>query len=409
MRKHLSDAGIAALKPRLGQRYAYPDPELIGHFIRVTPNGAKSYVAVTRDPSGRQVWATIGPCDLYPIETARERAREAMRRVRAGLTPFEAPPTKPATFKDVAEQWMARHVRGNGLISIRQITRHLNAHIYPAWADRGFLDIRRSDVAALLDHVQDEHGARAADYVLSIVRAVMNWFATRNDDYVPPIVRGMQRQSSHAQARARILDDDEIRIIWTAAESAGLFGSIVKICLLTAQRSRKVAAMRWADISPDGMWTIPAAAREKTTAGALMLPKAALDIIRAQPQLGDNPHVFASRYRNGPFDSFGPAMLKFRAKLADVKPFVVHDLRRTSRSLLSRAGVAPDVSERVLGHAIPGVRGIYDRHSFADEKAGALARLAALIDSIVHPRSADVLPMKRKGKRRQDGAAAASL
>jgi hypothetical protein len=76
---------------------------------------------------------------------------------------------------------------------------------------------------------------------------------------------------------------------------------------------------------------------------------------------------------------------------------------------LSRAGVAPDVSERVLGHAIPGVRGIYDRHSFADEKAGALARLAALIDSIVHPRSADVLPMKRKGKRRQDGAAAASL
>jgi integrase len=410
MRKHLSDAGVAALKPRPDQRFAYPDPELIGHFVRVTPAGAKSYVAVTRDPSGKQIWATIGPCSLYPIEAARERAREAMRRIRAGLPPFEPPPAKPATFKDVAEQWMTRHVRGNGLISIRQITRHLTAHIYPAWAERAFLDIRRSDVAALLDQVQDEHGARAADYVLAITRGIMNWFATRNDDYVPPIVRGMQRRSPHAQARARILDDDEIRAVWTAAESAGIFGAILKLCLLTAQRSRKISTMKWADISPDGVWTIPAAtAREKTTAGALKLPEAALAIIRAQLQLGDNPHVFASRYRNGPFDSFGPAMLKFRAKLPDMPAFTVHDLRRTGRSLMSRAGVAPDLAERVLGHAIPGVRGIYDRHSFASEKANALVRLAALIDSIVHPRSADVLPMKRKGKHRQDGAAAASL
>src|SRR6266511_2600024 len=181
MRKTLTDRGVAALKPRPGQRYTYPDPELRGHFIRVTPNGAKSYVAVTRDPSGKQIWATIGPCALYPIEAARERAREAMRRVRAGLAPFEAPPTKPATFKDVAELWMTRHVRGNGLLSIRQITRHLNAHIYAAWAERAFLDVRRSDVAALLDQVQDHHGARAADYVLAITRGIMNWHATRAD------------------------------------------------------------------------------------------------------------------------------------------------------------------------------------------------------------------------------------
>jgi integrase len=303
---------------------------------------------------------------------------------------------KPATFKDVAEQWLSRHVRANGLRSIRQITRHLKAHIYPAWAERAFLDIRRSDVTTLLDHVQDNHGARAADYVLSIVRAVMNWYATRNDDYVPPIVRGMQRRSSHATARARILDDDEIRTVWAAADSP--FGAIVKLCLLTAQRSRKVAAMKWADISRDGEWTISVETREKNTAGSLILPKAALDIIRAQPELGDNPHVFASRYRNGPFDSFGPAKMKFAAQLA--KPWVVHDLRRTARSLMSRAGIRPDIAERVMGHAIAGVEGVYDRHSYAAEKAAALAKLATLIDAIVHKRTADVLPMAKRGKRR---------
>jgi integrase len=397
MRKTLSDKGVAALKPRAA-RFTYPDPELRGHYVRVTPNGAKSFVAVTLDPHGKQVWATIGPTDRYSIEAARELARDTIKRVHAGLPAFETPPPKPATFKDVAEQWMTRHVRGNGLLSIRQITRHLNTHIYPAWADRVFLDIRRSDVAALLDRVQDNHGARAADYVLSIVRAIMNWYATRNDDFTPPIVRGMQRRSTHAQARARILDDDEIRRIWTAADTS--FGAIVKLCLLTAQRSRKVAAMKWADISPDGEWTISAQAREKNTAGSLMLPKAALDIIRARPQLGDNPHVFAGRFRNGPFDSFGPAKGKFDAALGTMPPWVVHDLRRTARSLMSRAGVRPDIAERVMGHAIAGVEGVYDRHSYAAEKADALKRLAHLIDGIVHGRTADVLPMKRKGKRR---------
>jgi integrase len=397
MRKTLSDKGVAALKPRAA-RFTYPDPELRGHYIRVTPNGAKSFVAVTLDPHGKQVWATIGPTDRYSIEAARELAREAIKRVHAGLSAFEVPPPKPATFRDVAEQWLTRHVRANGLRSIAQITRHLNAHIYPAWADRVFLDIRRSDVAALLDRVQDNHGARAADYVLAITRGIMNWFATRNDDFTPPIVRGMQRRSAHAQARARILDDDEIRRIWTAADTAGSFGAIVKLCLLTAQRSRKVAAMRWADIS-DGEWTIAAAAREKGTAGALVLPKAALDIIHVQPQLGDNLHVFASRYRNGPFDSFGPAMLKFRAKLADMPAWTVHDLRRTARSLMSRAGERPEIAERVMGHAIAGVEGVYDRHSYAAEKADALKRLAALIDGIVHPRD-NVTPLPKRAKRR---------
>ena len=63
---------------------------------------------------------------------------------------------------------------------------------------------------------------------------------------------------------------------------------------------------------------------------------------------------------------------------------------------MSRVGVPSEHAERVMGHAIGGVEAIYDRHSYRDEKADALKRLAALIDAIVHPRSAEVLPMRRK-------------
>ena len=65
--------------------------------------------------------------------------------------------------------------------------------------------------------------------------------------------------------------------------------------------------------------------------------------------------------------------------------WTIHDLRRTARSLMSRAGVDPDHAERALGHVIPGIRGVYDVHEFREEKARAFEALAGQIDRIVDP------------------------
>src|SRR5262245_14387582 len=313
------------------------------------------------------------------IATAREMARDVLARVRIGRPAFEA---KGETFGEVAANWIKRHVVSKGLRSRPEIERLLARHILPAWEHREFVTIRRSDIAALLDEVEDDHGARQADYCLNITRSIMNWYATRHDDYGVPIVRGMRRQSPHAQARARILDDAEIAAIWRQAEKSGPYGAFVQLALLTAQRRTKIATMKWADISADGEWSIPKEPREKDSAGTLVLPKAAVALIEAQPQLGDNPYVFAGQ-GDGPMNG----MSKCKARLdtaCGVSGWRVHDLRRTSRSLMSRAGVSSDHAERVMGHAIGGVEGVYDRHAYREEKAAALTKLAALIDGIVH-------------------------
>ena len=82
-------------------------------------------------------------------------------------------------------------------------------------------------------------------------------------------------------------------------------------------------------------------------------------MIRKQPRLGER--VF----------DFGETTLD-DAKAAISGDWHIHDLRRTARSLLSRAGVQSEHAERVLGHAIGGVEGIYDRHRYDNEKAHAL-------------------------------------
>src|SRR5262249_24436778 len=144
-----------------------------------------------------------------------------------------------------------------------------------------------------------------------------------------------RRQDQRQHARSRILNDDEIRRIWQAAESNGPFGAFIRLALLTAQRRAKVASMKWSHISPDGEWTLPLAPREKGNARSLVLPDMALEIIRLQPRLASNEHVFAGR-GGGPLSGFSIRKTAFEAKLAGMAPWIVHDLRRTARSLLSR-------------------------------------------------------------------------
>lgn len=389
-RKTLSDAGVQALKPRPA-RYAFPDPELRGHYVRVTPAGAKSFVALARDPDGKQIWATLGSTDLLTIDQAREEARTALKRIKAGLPALEQR-VKAETFDDVRKSFIKRHVEKEGLRSQKEIERLLDRHVVPQWGKREFVSIGRKDVAALLDKVQDDHSARQADYVLAIIRKMMNWYAGRSDDYVSPIVPAMRRTDPKKGKRARILNDDEIKAVWQQAEGNGRFGAIVRLALLTAQRREKLGSMRWQDISADGVWNMPVEDRAKGVGGALQLPKIARKIITEQNRLGENPYVFPGR-GDSSFNSWSKCKLALDAKVK-IEPWTIHDLRRTARSLMARAGVRSDVAERVMGHAIAGVEGVYDRHSYSDEKADALKRLAGLLEAILNPKD-NVVPMER--------------
>jgi hypothetical protein len=171
--------------------------------------------------------------------------------------------------------------------------------------------------------------------------------------------------------------------------------------------------MQWADLV-DGKWRIPSEEREKTNAGNLRLPQLVLDIINAQPRIDGNPHVFPGSTRgrrrlkgkpSGPpaFNSFSQAKAELDAKLPDLPHWTLHDLRRTARSLMSRAGVASDIAERVLGHAIAGVEGVYDQHDYAEEKADALQRLAALVETIINPPEDNVVALGERHRTRKQG------
>ena len=261
--KRLDDAGVEKLKPG-SKRLTLPDPELRGHYIRVTPNGSKSFWAVARDPSGKQHWKLIGSPPMK-IDDAREKAGQVIRAIRSAVA---GEVVDGVSFEGVASQWFERHVAKKELRSGDKLRQFTRKYIIPAFAGMAFIEVRRKHIAALMDQIEDKHGKRQADYALSVITGMCNWYAKRDDEYNSPIIRGMRRRED--DRRDRILNDDELRRVWKAD---GFIGNFIKLALLTGQRKDKYLTMRWDDVR-DGVWYIRTDAREKGNGEALRLPLA---------------------------------------------------------------------------------------------------------------------------------------
>jgi integrase len=391
-RRGLTDKQLASL-PRKSKRYIVTDPEQRGHYVRVPPQGPIVFTAVARDPYDRQIWTALGTTADLKIDDARNMARVAIRRVKEGKPAVEPSKPKPESVAEVAESWLRRHVEKNKHRTAAEVRRQIQKYVLPYWADRNFVEIRRSDIAALLDAIEDKHGPSMADAVLTTLRSIATWVQSRDESYTPPFARGMRRVPKQMHQRARILNDEELNKVWHAADDAGQFGALVRLLLLTAQRREKLLTLQWNDIAADGVWTIRTEPREKGNPGTLQLPEVALDIIEARPRFVGNPQVFAGR--NGPIAfNFSKVKANFD-RACGVTDWRLHDLRRTARSLMSRAGVQSEHAERVLGHAIGGVEGNYNRHTYDAEKADALRKLAALVERIVTPPTGNVVALEQ--------------
>src|SRR5262245_46701380 len=120
-----------------------------------------------------------------------------------------------------------------------------------------------------------------------------------------------------------------------------------------------------------------------------------MKVLGERPRIGNCDYVFTTAARR-PISGFSTFKLRFDIACG-VKDWTLHDLRRTARSLMSRAGVNPDTAERCLGHVIAGVRGVYDRYQYEAEMRRAFEALATQIDKIVNPPGNNVVALAGTG------------
>jgi integrase len=405
MRVKLTEGFIStAAKPPAGRdRIVYWDERRPGFGLMKTSNGTTSFVLQYRNSKGESRRASLS--GTTKLTDAYKWADIVKGDIARGGDPVEkkrtdrAAQSKRGKFKTIAEEYVKRE--SPRVRSMDQRIAVLKRLVYPETGDKVATKLKRSDIVSLLDKIEDRHGAPMADQTLMVIRRICNWHATRDDEFRSPIVRGMGRTDPDVRARTRILSDDEIRTLWRVADSIKgppsllMFGKLLQFILLTGVRRCEGAWLDRRERS-GADWLIPAA-RVKTKKEFLVpLSEAASRLLDSLPVIGDQKAgpIFTTDGKR-PLNGFDGSKKAFDEKCG-FSDWTIHDLRRTARSLMSRAQVPSDHAERAIGHAIGGIRGIYDRYAYRKEKLAAYESLAALIDRILSPPENNVVPMKKE-------------
>ena len=211
------------------------------------------------------------------------------------------------------------------------------------------------------------------------------------------LIRPCTNKSSENQPRDRVLSDAELVQLWNALPSSD-YGAIVRLLILTGCRREEIGALAWSEINLEAKTVIIPGSRTKNhTQHLVPLSDLALDILKARHRIIGRDFVF------GRSDS-GFLGFTFSKKLLDKavpleEPWVLHDLRRTCATRMADIGIQPHIIEAVLNHVSghkAGVAGIYNRSSYAKEKADALQRWAGHIKVILaQAEGANVIEMAR--------------
>jgi integrase len=410
MAKQLTAPAVERLKPDPTKRLEIPDGLLPGLYFVLQPSGAKSW-AVRYRHGGKPRKLTLGAYPVLDLTKARANARTALQAVAEGRDPGEEKQEAKRSARDEkdtvaaqVESFLARHTRKhNKARTAEEVERVFRLHVIPAWGERRVQDITRRDVVDLLDKLVDAGKPVAANRTLAHVRKLFNWLIDRSVLDASPVVR--VKAPAPEKSRDRVLIDNELRLIWKAAERVGFpFGPMVQMLMLTAQRRDEVAGMRRRELKEDStLWHISAERTKNSVEQDVPLPAVAQAILTALPLIGKaSGYVFTttgetpvSGYSNAK-ERLDAAMLAIAREEAKergedpeevkLEPWRLHDLRRTAASGMARLGFPVHVIEAVLNHRsgqVSGVAAVYNRHSYLPEKRRALEAWADHVQTIL--------------------------
>ncbi len=411
-KRRFTEQMLARLRPPRDGRLELGDEIVPGLVVRVTPRGARSFSVVYKVPGeggvgptgrllvGRQHRVTLGRYPIVSLTQARAGARELLEVVSAGRDPRPERAEQSLlrvtnTVEAVKRRFIEQDARRT-VASWRSMQRVLDLHVVPVLGDRPILDVRRSDVHALLDDIVASGRVGTAREVRKHLSRLFNWAVDREIMPHNP-VHGMERRDLAPNGEAgRSLADDELRAVWAASGDMGYpFGPWYRLLLLTGQRRNEWAEARRSEIDTDRrVLEIPVARYKSNRDHVVPLADPAWEIVAQLPAFsGDDYHLFSTRAGRVPVSGFSGAKRRLDelalAAMREDEPeaaltaWRVHDLRVTCETRLADLGLNQEARDAVLGHAKPGLQKTYNKHDYADEKRAALTAYAEHIMGVV--------------------------
>ena len=372
------------------------DDELPGFGLRIRAGGARTWIYQFKVGSKHRR-QTLGSCNVLGPAQARDQAKILQAKVRMGHDPagekIEMRSKAHETFEHVARAFLAVQQGRQRPRSYVAVELYILTHAKPLHALL-LTKIARATIASLLTDLTASSGPVAANRCRSTLSSMFAWAIREGIADANPVIGTSKRDE---MSRHRLLTDRELREVWLAASDDIGYAAIVRLLILTGQRRNEIGGMRWSEVDLDAaLFTLPADRSKNKRAHQVPLAPAAVAIIARQPRRVGRDLIFGFGAHG--YNGWGIAKRSLDAVIAgNVAPWTLHDLRRTAATGMAELGVAPHVIEAVLNHTSghkAAVAGVYNRASYAAEKAAALALWAEHVVALAEGRSSKVVALR---------------
>lgn len=390
----LTDTKLRSLKP---QDKLYKVSDRDGLYVAVTKSGVISFRYDYRF-NGRRETVTFGRYSADGITLAEARAEliEAKRLLNAGISPaskkrdgIESKKTG-TVFKDYTVNFLSDAQYADSTRAMKEAI--IEKEIYPVFGKLQLEEITTPRLRALCEKIKDRGAKATALQVREIVGSVFTYAIDRGYEISNPADAIKASSIGTFQARERAMSPKEIGILFRELENYSCYPTLklaVKFVLLTLVRKSEFIHATWDEIDfKNRQWVIPKGRMKGRKEHVIYLSDQAMDILTGMKVCAmGSDYLMPGRYdikkplSNAALNNVIDGTVKrINEKGIEFEPVTVHDLRRTASTLLHEAGYNSDWIEKCLAHVQNGVRAVYNKAEYAEQRRKMLQEWADMVD-----------------------------
>ncbi|MEQ4513114.1 tyrosine-type recombinase/integrase [Dickeya zeae] len=393
----LTDTRLKSLKPK-ERLYKVADHD--GMYVAVLPSGTVSFRYDYRI-NGRRETLAIGKYGPITLSEARERLREAKRLIEQGISPaIEKQRQKQQAKSTYFGDWLTRWFDdANYKDSTRRMIQGvIKRDVTPKFGKKLLSEITPDILRNHCDKVKSRGAAASAVKTRDIVGSVFIYAKARGVKCDNPAEHVPPSTIATFVPRDRALSKKEIGLFFSTLKNAQTSHALkvaLKLIMLTLVRKNSIVNATWDEIDfVNAEWTIPAEKMKASRRGAgrphvVYLSRQALDLFMqlhilaagstfVLPSFGQSQHgTIALSSLNRAANHAIQLAQKQGLPLGD---FTIHDMRRTASTHLHEAGYNSDWIEKALAHEQRGVRAVYNKAEYADQRRKMLQDWADRVD-----------------------------
>ena len=392
-----TDREVLNLKPQ-EKIYTAKDKSNNGLFLEIRPNGRKTW-AYRYTFNAKQEKLTIGRYPDLSLKDARQARDEAANQVAKGISPQQQKikeqqgQLETILFRDYGERY-TKEVINKDRADPSVMLMYLKNDIYPMIGHLAIKDIQIEDVRRTIWRKKEQGYDASANQVRGLLKRMFDYAVTLGLVPYNPVLAIPTRHVFKFKPRDRYLSTAEIRTYYTTLFDSRLYKPRklgLLLSLLTLVRKSELLRAKWEHIDFDQkIWLIPETkADSKTGHSREMVVYMSSQVIEIFKELktiaGDEPYVFVGRQRGTHIsaNAFNTAQ-KTALALTDIPNFTIHDLRRTASTHLNEQGFNRDAIEKCLNHTATGVRGVYNKAEYAEERIKMMQKWSDFVFSVIY-------------------------